>query len=136
MSGPFVWPVRVYWEDTDGGGIVYHANYVRFLERARTEWLRGLGFNQSALQRSSKVVFAVYAMQLKFMKPARLDDTLDISVEQLRLRRASFTVSQRIVDARDGALLCAADAEIACLDSERFRPIPIPNDIYVEMAKL
>ncbi len=135
MSAAFIWPVRVYWEDTDGGGIVYHANYLRFLERARSEWLRRLGFNQSALQKTD-VVFAVYAMQLKFQKPARLDDALEVTVENLELRRASFTVSQRVLDSRDGSVLCSGEAEIACLDASRFRPIPIPQEIYLEMAKL
>ena len=117
----FHWPARVYWEDTDAGGVVYHANYVKFLERARTEWLRAKGYEQSALQQSKQVVFAVYSMQLQFLKPARLDDSLRISVFLTATRRASFSVTQSIVEFRSGLELCKADVEIACLDALRFR---------------
>jgi len=125
----FHWPARVYWEDTDAGGVVYHANYVKFLERARTEWLRAKGYEQYALQQSKQVVFAVYSMQLEFLKPARLDDTLRISVLLTAARRASFSVTQSIIELRNGVELCRADVEIACLDALKFRPIPIPADL-------
>ena len=125
----FHWPARVYWEDTDAGGVVYHANYVKFLERARTEWLRAKGYEQSALQQSKQVVFAVYSMQIKFLKPARLDDALNVSVELVSSRRASFSVHQRIFELRSGAELCRAEVEIACLAADSFRPIPIPADL-------
>ena len=131
----FTWPTRVYWEDTDGGGVVYHANYLKFLERARTEWLRAKGYEQRALLLSTGVVFAVYSMQLQFLKPARLDDELAVSVKLASCRRASFTVSQRIVDARLGIELCHAEVEIACLDSASFRPIPIPDDLLTEIQR-
>ena len=131
----FTWPTRVYWEDTDGGGVVYHANYVKFLERARTEWLRAKGYEQRQLMLSKQVVFAVYSMQLQFLKPARLDDELAVSVKLASCRRASFTVSQRIVDARLGIELCHAEVEIACLDSASFRPIPIPDDLLTEIQR-
>lgn len=131
----FTWPTRVYWEDTDGGGVVYHANYVKFLERARTEWLRAKGYEQRALLLSTGVVFAVYSMQLQFLKPARLDDALHVSVQLSSCRRASFTVSQSIVDARGGAQLCCAEVEIACLDQATFRPIPIPAELLMEIQR-
>ena len=130
---PFTWNARVYWEDTDGGGVVYHANYLRFLERARTEWLRAKGFDQSALLRSKRLVFAIYAMKLEFLKPARLDDLLEIDVCLLNCRRASFAVTQRIRDVRSGAELCRAEVEVACLDAEAFRPIPIPDELLAEI---
>jgi acyl-CoA thioester hydrolase len=134
-TASFTWPARVYWEDTDGGGVVYHANYVKFLERARTEWLRAMGYEQRQLMLSKQVVFAVYSMQLHFLKPARLDDELDVSVTLVSCRRASFTVSQRIVDSRLGNELCRADVEIACLDAASFRPIPIPDDLLMEIQR-
>lgn len=130
---PFTWNARVYWEDTDGGGVVYHANYLRFLERARTEWLRAKGFDQSALMRSKGVVFAIYAMKLEFLKPARLDDLLEIDVCLLNCRRASFAVTQRVRNMRGGAELCRAEVEVACLDAEAFRPIPIPDELLAEI---
>lgn len=131
----FTWPARVYWEDTDGGGVVYHANYVKFLERARTEWLRAKGYEQRQLMLSKQVVFAVYSMQLQFLKPARLDDELEVSVALASCRRASFTVRQRIVDSRLGTELCHAEVEIACLDAASFRPIPIPDDLLMEIQR-
>lgn len=135
QSAGFSWPARVYWEDTDGGGVVYHANYLKFLERARTEWLRHKGYEQRLLMQSSNLVFAVYSMQLEFLKPARLDDALQVSVVLKQCRRASFTVSQRITDARDGAELCRAEVEIACLDTASFRPIPIPAELLTEIQR-
>lgn len=135
VTAEFAWPARVYWEDTDGGGVVYHANYVRFLERARTEWLRAKGYEQQALLLAKGVVFAVYSMQLQFLKPARLDDTLSISVALRACRRASFSVGQSVVDARSGAELCRAEVEIACLDHASFRPIPMPDDLLREIQR-
>lgn len=131
----FHWPARVYWEDTDGGGVVYHANYLKFLERARTEWLRHKGFEQSLLVQSQQLVFVVYTMQLEFLKPARLDDALDISVHLEHCRRASFAVSQQIRDTRSGAELCRAQVEIACLHAQSFRPIPIPPELLTEIQR-
>lgn len=131
----FTWPTRVYWEDTDGGGVVYHANYVKFLERARTEWLRAKGVEQRALMLSTGMVFAIYAMQLQFLKPARLDDALRISVRLVKCRRASFSVSQTIIEERGGTELCRAEVEVACLDAANFRPIPIPAQVLTEIQR-
>jgi acyl-CoA thioester hydrolase len=134
VAEPFFWPARVYWEDTDAGGVVYHTNYVKFMERARTEWLRAKGFEQSRLQ-ATGVVFAVYAMQLQFIKPARLDDTLEISVLLKACRRASFTVAQRILDASSGEERCLGEIEIACLNAARFRACAIPLEILTEIQR-
>lgn len=131
----FSWPVRVYWEDTDGGGVVYHANYLKFLERARSEWLRTKGFEQRALMLSTSVVFAVYSMQIQFLKPARLDDALRISATLGICRRASFAMSQCITHERDGTELCRAEVEIACLDANSFRPMPIPAQVLTEIQR-
>ncbi len=131
---PFSWPARVYWEDTDAGGVVYHTNYVKFMERARTEWLRAKGVEQSVLQREG-LVFAVYGMQVQFVKPARLDDALAISVELKNCRRASFSVRQRILNPGTGVELCRGEFEIACLDAARFRPCPIPTALLTEIQR-
>ena len=92
----FTWPVRVYWEDTDAGGVVYHARYLAFMERARSEWMRALGWGQEQLRTADDVAFAVRAMELDFRAPARLDDQLQVSVRLLECRGASFSVGQRI----------------------------------------
>lgn len=131
----FDWPVRVYYEDTDAGGVVYHASYLRFMERARTEWLRALGFDQSRL-RESGWVFAVRHLQLDFRRPARLDDRLVVQ-SRLRARRpVSLTFEQWIVDSEQRtAVICAGQVEVACLNAASFRPRPIPEDLAMEMTR-
>lgn len=125
-SGAFGWPVRVYYEDTDAGGVVYHANYLRFFERARTEWLRGLGFDQSRVRAEHGVVFAVRSMTVDFLKPARFDDQLRVSVFGTRAGRASLTMHQAI-QRRDGVLLCRALVRAACVDADGFTPRAMPS---------
>lgn len=121
----FRWPVRVYWEDTDAGGVVYHAGYVRFLERARTEWMRALGIDQSAFRRSTGLAFMVRDMQIDFLKPALLDDELSVTVEVKERRAASILFTQTITNI-DGSCLIRAQVRVACVDLERMRPAPIP----------
>lgn len=125
---PFHWPVRVYWEDTDAGGVVYHAAYARFLERARTEWLRSRGLEQSRLA----VLLVVHRLELLFRAPARLDDLLCISVVPAEVRRARFNLIQSIHDA-SGRLLVDANVTVACVDRERFRPCPLPDAVLKEL---
>ncbi len=122
---PFRWAVRVYWEDTDAGGVVYHAGYVRFLERARTEWMRALGIDQSALRQSTGLAFMVRDMQIDFLKPALLDDELSVTVEVKERRAASILFTQTITNL-DGSCLIRAQVRVACVDLERMRPAPIP----------
>ena len=124
----FGWPVRVYYEDTDAGGVVYYANYLKYLERARTEWLRQLGFGQDALMRQSGILFAVRRVEIDYLLPARLDDELMVELEVAAAGRASLTFAQRIVRLPQTEL-CRALVKIACLDSDSFRPSPIPTDI-------
>ena len=124
MAEPFAWPVRVYWEDTDAGGVVYHAQYLAFMERARSEWMRGLGLGQDLLRSRDDLVFVVRAMTTDFRAPARLDDQLQVSVRLLESRGASFAVAQRIE--RDGVLLVEARVKIAALRASDFRPRAIP----------
>jgi acyl-CoA thioester hydrolase len=121
----FTWPVRIYWEDTDAGGVVYHASYLRFLERARTEWLRSLGVQQSRVQEESGLAFLVREMQLDFLKAALLDDELLVTVEVKERRAASILFAQSISRA-DGTELLRAVVRVACVDTRRMRPAPIP----------
>jgi acyl-CoA thioester hydrolase len=123
----FVWPARVYYEDTDAGGVVFHARYVHFLERARTEWLRSLGFEQSNLTLREKVVFAVSKLALDFRRPAYLDDLLSVGVELADTGRASLMMRQTITRGEDAIL--TAEVKLVCVDSERFRPTSIPEPI-------
>jgi acyl-CoA thioester hydrolase len=134
-SPVFTWPVRVYWEDTDAGGVVYHASYLRFLERARTEWLRALGVAQQKVRSEHGVVFVVRDMTLEFLLPARLDDELDVSVESGERRSASMLFSQRIVRRADGAALVAARVRAACIDAATFKPCRIPDHLFEEIPK-
>lgn len=130
MSAAFSFPIRVYWEDTDAGGVVYHASYVRFLERARTEWLRAQGVGQQALRESEGLVLVIRDMTLEFEKPARLDDELQASVALLERRPASLLLGQEI--SRAGQVLVRAQVRVACLVASSFRPRPLPQWLAVE----
>lgn len=129
MSG-FLWPARVYWEDTDGGGIVYYANYLRFLERARTEWLRQLGHSQQRLVREEGVLFTVVSLEIEYRAPARLDDELEVSCEPRTRGAASLRFAQCIYRRAPGAereLLAEASVRVACLDARTLRPRRLPE---------
>lgn len=137
----FCWPARVYWEDTDGGGIVYYANYLRFLERARTEWLRSLGYSQQALAREPGIVFAVVSLSVEYRKPARLDDELVITCEPSPEGAVTLRFAQRIYRTQSDAagaprdpgeqgrraLLVEADVRVACVDAATLRPKRLPE---------
>lgn len=127
----FDWPVRVYYEDTDSGGVVYHANYLKFMERARTEWLRKCGFEQNNLKDEHNCLFAVHSMQIHYRLPALFNDALVIRTEITAMSGASIQFEQSVL--RDGELLCHASARVACLDALRFKPRPIPSFILTEM---
>lgn len=129
----FTLPVRIYWEDTDAGGGVYHARYVAFLERARSEWMRANGHGQAALQ-ATGLVFAVRAMTLEFLKPARLDDALEVTCALTECRRASLVFAQSVE--RAGERLLSATVRIAALDAATFRPAPIPAELHAQLAAL
>ncbi len=122
----FSWPVRVYYEDTDTGGIVYYANYLKFFERARTEWLRSFGLNQDKLAQKEGLIFVVRRASLDFVRPARLDDMLEVTVEPLKLARVY--VLQLAQEARRGAqVLARAEIQVACLNLRSFKPVAIPQ---------
>ncbi|UXI67671.1 tol-pal system-associated acyl-CoA thioesterase [Tahibacter amnicola] len=128
----FSWPIRVYWEDTDAGGVTYHASYLRFLERARSEFLRARGIEQERLRADNSVVFVVRDLTIGFLKPARLDDVLRVTVALTERRGASLVFQQQILREADASLLVQARVRAACLDAIRFRPRPIPDDLFVE----
>ena len=127
----FDWPVRVYYEDTDSGGVVYHANYLKFMERGRTEWLRALGFEQDVLRDEHNVLFAVHSMNIIYHRPARFNEALLIRSRLEKASAVSMQFEQNIY--RGEELLCEATVRIACLAADTFRPKPIPKFIVTEM---
>lgn len=126
-------PVRIYYEDTDTGGVVYYANYLRFMERARTDWLRAQGFEQTALADEHQIVLAVKQANIKYLKPAKLDDSLVVSAKITRIGSASITFNQQVSRARE--LLCDGEVRIVCLDTITFKPKAIP-EFFLEKIHL
>lgn len=131
MKVPFTYGVRVYYEDTDAAGIVYYANYLRFMERARTEWLESLGFPLAAFERTHGVTFAVRRAELEFLKPARLNDRLAVGVAPTLFRGAQLDVLQDVV--RDGVLLVRGTISLACIDLARLSPKRIPAPLATHL---
>lgn len=123
----FVWPVRAYWEDTDASGVVYHANYLRWFERARTEWLRSLGHDQESLRTGAGLAFTVASIEVRYLKPARLDDALEVEVEIAAARRASLEFVQRLHRTGTTERLAEAQVRVGCVDAVSFKPRPIPD---------
>jgi acyl-CoA thioester hydrolase len=128
----FSWPTRVYWEDTDGGGVVYYANYLKFLERARTEWLRTLGFVQTQLAKDPGIMFVVSSVNIEYRRPARLDDWLVILSTCEQEGAACLRFDQRIL--RDEELLVSASVRVVCLGAATFRPKRLPAAIVEAMS--
>jgi acyl-CoA thioester hydrolase len=124
-------PVRVYYEDTDAAGVVYYAGYLRFLERGRTEWLRQLGVEQFGLAQDAGIAFAVRALNVEYLKAARLDDALTVVTELASLGRAQVVFAQRVE--RDGQALVEATVRVACIDARRMKPVAIPEEIRKKM---
>ena len=149
----FYWPIRIYYEDTDCGGVVYHANYLRFFERARTEWLRKLGFEQDRLLQQYGVVFAVRSIHIDFLQAAVFNQLLWVSTDLLEIGKASLSITQKLLcipelrwDAFQDSIarvripqevtpLCSAHVKIACLDQGAFKPRPIPKTIVEEISR-
>jgi acyl-CoA thioester hydrolase len=130
----FEWPVRVYWEDTDAGGIVFYANYLKFFERARTEWLRSLGIGQHRLREETGGIFVVSETAVRYLRSARLDDELLVTAELQEAGRASMTIVQRALQQPDGALLAEGTIRIGWVDAASLRPARIP-DLILEALK-
>ncbi len=131
----FSWPIRVYYEDTDSGGVVYYANYLKFMERARTELLRSIGYQQEQLQQELGIIFAVRSANIQYKKPARFNDELNVVTSISSLGKASIHFKQSVflqsshhVDSGAG-LLTDAEIKVACLDAEKFLPQAIPASI-------
>ncbi|WP_457337742.1 tol-pal system-associated acyl-CoA thioesterase [Rhizobacter sp. P5_C2] len=128
----FIHPLRIYWEDTDAGGVVFYANYLKFFERARTEWLRTLGFHQERMRTEGGAMFVVADTRVRYLSPARLDDLLEVSVRVVESGRASLRLAQQ---ARRGAqTLAEGEIRIGCVDTGTFKPRRIPNDILDAIA--
>jgi acyl-CoA thioester hydrolase len=124
-------PVRVYWEDTDAAGIVFYANHLKFFERARSEWLRSLGFEQERLRAELGIAFVVAETTLRYRAPARLDDVLEVTVEAAHLGQASITVAQQAW--RTGQMLAEGTIRVGCVELGTFRPRRIPDDILMKI---
>jgi len=127
----YSFPVRVYYENTDAGGVVYHSEYLKFLERARTEWLRHLGYDHQALGRNHKVVFVVSSMAIDFVKPAKLDDMVAVSVQLESLGKVRSVFVQEI--RREDEVLVKAKVTVACLTVDSFKPVEIPEPLRRKM---
>ena len=131
---PFEWPVRVYYEDTDAQGVVYYANYFRFLERARTEWLRSLGVDMVTLMDVERRIFVVAEVQVRFAAPARLNDQLIVTARLKKLTRVTFDIEQKIYRGDlDGELLIDGTVKAAYLDADTMRPKRIPPSLFGEL---
>lgn len=137
MHRDFIWTIRVYYEDTDTGGVVFYANYLKFFERARTEWLRAAGVNQQELAQSHGVMFVVKSTEVDYHAPARLDDELKLSVVVERLGRASVQFNQEAwrVCGTQTHLLSSGRIKVGCVDVRTFRPIPIPDEVLARIKQ-
>jgi acyl-CoA thioester hydrolase len=132
MAG-FSIPVRVYYEDTDAGGVVYYANYLRFMERGRTEFMRALGYDLRVLARDPGILFVVANVDIDYRRPARHDDQLEVTVAIAERGRAGFTFAQQV--RRGAELLAEATVRVACVDAESFRPKALPDDIAERLER-
>jgi len=128
----FTWPVRVYWEDTDAGGIVYYANYLKFMERARTEWLRALGIEQSALLDEQGLIFVVIDTQIEYKKPARYGEALTVTARIREHTRATCSFAQEVL--RGGELLVSGALRAACLDAKSYKPRGLPQVLVEKLG--
>jgi acyl-CoA thioester hydrolase len=130
---PFAHSLRIYWEDTDAGGVVFYANYLKFFERARTEWLRSFGFAQEALRTQTGAMFIVSQTSVRYLRPARLDDLLTVTVEVLHAGLASMNIAQ--VAWRGDERLAEGEIRIGCVDAQSFRPRRIPEHLLQAMTE-
>jgi len=131
---PFAWPVRVYYEDTDVGGVVYYANYLKFMERARTEWLRALGFDMSAVAREHRCHFVAQRAEVDYLRPARLDDQLVTTVRLARAGHARLVLEQEVL--KDGQCLARGKVTLACITTDTWQPAPMPAVLKATLEKL
>jgi len=130
----FSLPIRIYFEDTDSGGVVYHSNYLKFMERARTEWLRGIGIDQRHLKQDHQIMFVVHRIDIQYKFPARFNDDLIVKSELKDIGSSKIEFRQMIY--RNDEMLIDASVDIACIDSEKFKPVRIPPTIKQTMESL
>ncbi len=121
----FSLPVRVYFQDTDAGGVVYHANYINFMERARTEWLRTFGYSNAGMMKELGVMFVVRSLKLDYLRPALLDDLLQVSAQIKEIGRSRVTLTQTVV--RGEELLTEGEVHLVCVDVKTFKPVSVPE---------
>lgn len=133
MEAVFVHPVRIYYQDTDAGGVVYHASYLNFLERARYEWLRELGFTVDTMIRSHKMIFLIRSLSIEYFKPAVLDNLLDVTVQVVDIGRSRITLQQQIL--REQGTLASATVHAVCVGAETLKPISIPAPLRQKIEK-
>lgn len=133
-NNQFNWQIRVYYEDTDSGGVVYHSNYLNFMERARTEWLRALGFEQTALKSELGIIFVVHSMTIGFKGPAYFNDMLEIKSQRIKMGHGSIEFLQTIM--RNNQVLLEATVKLACVDAASFKPVGIPANVKQKMEQL
>ena len=131
---PFVWKVRVYWEDTDAGGVVYHSRYLNFFERARSEWLRDLGIHQAKLIREDNVLFAIRHLDIDFAQAARLDDELEITVYKVNAGGVRLTFNQDMTRSSDQQLVATVKLTAVCLQADSFKPTRMPKWIRAKIG--
>jgi acyl-CoA thioester hydrolase len=132
-AGVHLWPIRVYYEDTDAAGVVYHSNYLKYMERARTEWLRSAGFSQPVLAKDLGVVFVVSSMSVNFKAPAKFDDQLAVKSQIQESSGTRFQFGQTIINS-DDKLICSAEINIVCVDASTFKPKRIPELIRAKLS--
>lgn len=128
MMKEFALPIRIYYEDTDAGGIVYHANYIKFMERARMEWLRKLGFELTDLMQQHNLVIVVRKIAIDYLKPALFNEALEITVQLNKLGKASMTLQQQVIRQTD--ILCTAQVKLAVINVINMRPQPFPTVLF------
>ena len=133
MQKEFIWQIRVYYEDTDAGEVIFYANYLKLMERARTEWLRKIGFDHKILKEKYELLFAVKNLTIDYIKPGHLDDLLTVTSELLDSRKASLTFGQNIKN-ENSELLSEAKVKIACINSKTLKASPMPDKLILELT--
>lgn len=130
---PFCWPVRIYYEDTDAGSVVYYANYLKYMERARTEYLRTFNFQQDELRQHEKILFVVRDINLRYKTPARFNDMITVSAEIINYKKASFVFHHELFRSTDEKICCDGEITIACVDADTFKPKKMPQPMIMEL---
>ena len=129
----FNWPIRVYYEDTDSAGVVYHSNYLRFMERARTEWLRALGYTHGEMNNNEQLQFVVRNMNIDFKKPAYFDELLNVNC-QIREQNAASLVFEQVIHNEQNEIKCRADVNIVCVDVKTYKPKRLPEPMRAKFS--